>query len=51
MDVPFEGKDVAETIKAWSGSDKNSIKYEQIYKYFKPILGFGTSSSFAINKS
>jgi hypothetical protein len=32
-------------MKSWSGSDKTSVKYDEIYKVFKPILGMSMSLS------
>ena len=30
-------------MEAWSGPNKTAVKYDEIYKVFKPILGMSTS--------
>ena len=43
VDAPFEKADVNQTVEAWSGPHKTSVKYDEIYKVFKPILGMSMS--------
>ena len=45
LEAPFEEKEVLQAMKDWSGSDRTSVKYDELYRAFKPILGMTMSLS------